>query len=170
MAWGATTFGRYKYYVAWALAEGAIVTAGLKSNGEWIKSVNIVKVEFGTNMRDLINNWNITVSKWMRNYVYTRAGKSSGRALVFVTTGLWHGLYPGYLLFSVFIGIATVLHQNLRRKQRPLIFRRSEDINDLKNENFVVVVLYRTVGWFVSHATFAYFGSSFQVRFYVNTF
>lgn len=167
-AWGATTFCRNKYYIAWYLGEGACITAGFgfnKKYNNWdnVNQSNFYNVEFGTTVRELIANWNIRVSVWLRNYVYTRVPKSLGLTLTFTVSALWHGLYPGYYMMWICFSIVSSIHRSLHKKLRPLIFRSSKNIDDISQEPFVLQFLYNLVAFFVTHLTFSYFAASFQI-------
>lgn len=93
-AWGITTFYRTKFYVAWYLAEGACITAGFghTARGDWdaIKQVDFIKVEMGSNVRKCVKNWNMSVVRWMHNYVYKRTSKNYSILLTILTSTLWH--------------------------------------------------------------------------------
>ena len=55
--------------------------------------------------RVVVSHWNICTGVWLRRYVYERLtpkGKRPGFAQLMATqlvSAIWHGLYPGYLLF-----------------------------------------------------------------------
>jgi lysophospholipid acyltransferase len=121
---------RGKYYVAWFLAEASCVSCGIAYNpanpSGWDKLRNCypLSVEFGTNFREIINNWNIATSNWLRNYVYMRTTKDGkptfySTLLTYTVSAFWHGFYPGYYLFFVGGAIGTEVSKHGRR-----IFRR----------------------------------------------
>ncbi|CEG46188.1 membrane bound o-acyl transferase family protein [Plasmopara halstedii] len=61
---------RFRYYLAWSLAEAASAAAGVgyvPATGRWngITNNDILCVEIPTNFRVAINNWNIGVARWI---------------------------------------------------------------------------------------------------------
>lgn len=62
---------------------------------------------------DFWQRWHITLSTWMKNYLYIPLGgnkKGSGRTylnliIVFIVSGIWHGAGLNYLLWGLFHGV-----------------------------------------------------------------
>ncbi|GBG67101.1 hypothetical protein CBR_g78882 [Chara braunii] len=126
---------RWKYYFIWALAETACCLSGFGFSGwkrakdgtrkpVWTrgKNVDIIAIETGRGgAASLPKYWNITVSSWLREYVYLRIVRKGMRAgfwpllITQILSGLWHGLYPGYLLFfantALMIAGSRVIHR-----------------------------------------------------------
>jgi lysophospholipid acyltransferase len=109
---------RWKYYFIWSLSEAAIIISGLGFSGwsdssppkaKWdrAKNVDVLGVELATSAVQLPLMWNIQVSTWLRYYVYERLvqkGKKPGFLQLLGTqtvSAVWHGLYPGYIIFFV---------------------------------------------------------------------
>lgn len=115
----------FKYYVVWWLGEGATALIGLSYNGrdaegnvKWdrIRMLDLLKYKMAKSIvRDAVPSWNMMSQAWLRRYVHQRfmaAGFShtASRIITFLTSALWHGLYPGYYLFFGFaatFGAAT---------------------------------------------------------------
>lgn len=70
-------------------------------------------------MKDFWARWHISLSTWLRDFVYTRFVSAAlkgewfkdrrtssywGYALTMMTMGVWHGLTPAYLLYGVYHG------------------------------------------------------------------
>ncbi|KAK8934859.1 hypothetical protein KSP39_PZI014959 [Platanthera zijinensis] len=109
---------RWKYYFIWSISEAAIIISGLGFSG-WsdssppkplwyrAKNVDILGVELATSAVQLPLVWNIQVSTWLRHYVYDRLiqkGKKPGFLQLLATqtvSAVWHGLYPGYIIFFI---------------------------------------------------------------------
>lgn len=109
---------RWKYYFIWSISEASIIISGLGFSG-WsdshppralwhrAKNVDILGVELATSAVQLPLVWNIQVSTWLRHYVYDRLiqkGKKPGFLQLLATqtvSAVWHGLYPGYIIFFV---------------------------------------------------------------------
>ncbi|XP_035660168.1 lysophospholipid acyltransferase 2-like [Branchiostoma floridae] len=105
---------RTKYYFAWSLADAVANAAGLGFNGydengnpRWdlISNLNILKIEFATSLKMLIDNWNIQTSLWLKRVCYDRA-PSQPVLMVYVLSAMWHGFYPGY--YFTFLGGAVM--------------------------------------------------------------
>ncbi|XP_010933881.1 lysophospholipid acyltransferase 1 [Elaeis guineensis] len=109
---------RWKYYFIWSISEASVIISGLGFSGwsdssppkpQWerAKNVDILGVELATSAVQLPIVWNIQVSTWLRYYVYERLiqkGKKPGFLQLLATqtvSAIWHGLYPGYIIFFV---------------------------------------------------------------------
>jgi len=109
---------RWKYYFIWSISEASIIISGLGFTGwsnfsppkpQWdrAKNVDVLGVELATSAVQLPLVWNIQVSTWLRYYVYDRLvqkGKKPGFLQLLGTqtvSAVWHGLYPGYIIFFV---------------------------------------------------------------------
>ncbi|XP_050229606.1 lysophospholipid acyltransferase 1-like [Mercurialis annua] len=109
---------RWKYYFIWSISEASIIISGLGFSGwtdssppkpRWdrAKNVDVLGVEFAKSAAELPLVWNIQVSTWLRHYVYDRLVQKGKRPGFFqllatqTTSAVWHGLYPGYIIFFV---------------------------------------------------------------------
>ncbi len=74
----------------------------------------------GVDLKDFWARWHISLSTWLRDYVYTRfcmaalrkkwfRGRRTssyvGYFLTMLLMGLWHGLTPGYLVYGAYHGL-----------------------------------------------------------------
>ncbi|MGE3311855.1 MAG: MBOAT family protein [Limisphaerales bacterium] len=77
-----------------------------------------------TSIRDFWRRWHISLSTWMRDYVYVPLGGSRGTAtrttlhllLTFVVAGLWHGAAWNFVLWGAWHGAAVALHHQWSRR------------------------------------------------------
>ncbi|KAL7609122.1 hypothetical protein Lser_V15G09822 [Lactuca serriola] len=113
---------RWKYYFIWSVSEASMILSGLGFSGwsnvnyssptqtpQWGRAINvdILGVEFAKSSVEIPLAWNIHVSTWLRHYVYDRLiqkGKKPGFFQLLATqtvSAVWHGLYPGYIIFFV---------------------------------------------------------------------
>jgi hypothetical protein len=134
-------FARYKYYFAWYLAEAGCVASGIALSGhdqktgvtEWegCNNCRAFMVETCTSTSDLINNWNIRVSMWLKHMIYMRVqmpdalhGKISPRTFANLvtkfTSAFWHGFYPGYYIFFFQIWFIQTFETKIRGLLLPL--------------------------------------------------
>ncbi|KAL9962973.1 hypothetical protein ACROYT_G032132 [Oculina patagonica] len=123
---------RLRYYFAFKLAETVNNMCGLGFNGydengkaKWdrVNNVNILKLEFATNMKEILDNWNICTALWLRRIVYERVPHHRTQA-VFVLSAFWHGFYPGYYMAFPTCGLMVEAARKVRRTCRPY-FQRS---------------------------------------------
>lgn len=99
-------------------------------------------------MKDFWSRWHISLSTWLRDYLYTRFVKSSlrakrfrnprtasyiGYALNMLVMGIWHGLSPAYLLYGAYHGALLCLNEALDLHWKP--FRK------LKQQSLPQVVM-----------------------------
>lgn len=129
---------RTKYYGIWSLTDGACILSGLGYNGidpksgetKWnrCRNIDIPKIEFANNWKELLDHWNMNTNVWLRNNVYkriARPGKKPGfksTMTTFFTSAFWHGLEPGYYLSFILAGFMQSAAKMLRRHVRPLFF------------------------------------------------
>ena len=88
---------------------------------------------FATGISDFWRRWHISLSSWLRDYVYIPLGGNRRGALrkygnlltVFLVSGLWHGGAPNFLVWGLLHGICQILEDCYRRlKKRCLGERR----------------------------------------------
>lgn len=83
------------------------------------------------NIAEFWQRWHISLSTWLRDYLYIPlGGNQRGRAckvrnllLVMVLGGLWHGAAYHYIFWGLWIGTALALHAVLKPYLRRKIFR-----------------------------------------------
>ncbi|KAK5839682.1 lysophospholipid acyltransferase 1-like [Gossypium arboreum] len=174
---------RWKYYFIWSISEASIIISGLGFSGwtessppkpKWdrAKNVDIPGVELAKSAVVLPLVWNIQVSTWLRHYVYERLitkGKKPGFFQLLATqtvSAVWHGLYPGYMLFFVqsalMIAGSRVIYRweqasNIGLVKKTLVFI---------NFAYTLLILnYSAVGFLVLslHEALALYGSVYYV-------
>lgn len=72
----------------------------------------------GTNISDFWRRWHMTLSRWIRDYIYIPLGGSKGSKLsahvnLLVTmglAGLWHGASWNFLVWGLYHGTGLVIH------------------------------------------------------------
>lgn len=119
----AMTIQRFKYYTAWCITDGAMITSGLgyagkdpktgKDRFDRIVSIDILGVELGNSPNTMMQHWNHMIHIWLKHYVYNRTlvpGKKPtlyNSMAVFMVSAFWHGFYPFYYVmffFTAFLG------------------------------------------------------------------
>lgn len=135
---------RSKYYLAWVLSDVVNNASGLGFNGydaddnpKWdlVTNINILKIETGTSMKALFDNWNIGTQLWLRRIAYDRL--STGKTLgVFVLSAFWHGFYPGYYMTFILAAFMVYAGRGIRRKIRPYF-----------QANQITKIMYAIITW-----------------------
>lgn len=174
---------RWKYYFIWSISEASIIISGLGFSGwtdsslhkpcwDRAKNVDILGVEFAKSSVQLPLVWNIQVSTWLRHYVYDRLiqnGKKPGFLQLLATqtvSAVWHGLYPGYLIFFVQSALMIAGSRVLYRWQQATSTTVLKKIFVLMNFAYTLLVLnYSCVGFLVLslHETLASYGSVYYI-------
>lgn len=97
-----------KYFGGWKLSEAALIATGLSYSGkDWdrCKSIKCWPMWSSSTLKPMVDNWNISVTIWLRKYVYIRVitayPKSRGLAQMstLMVSAFWHGFYPAYYIF-----------------------------------------------------------------------
>ncbi|KAL3499410.1 hypothetical protein ACH5RR_038503 [Cinchona calisaya] len=158
---------RWKYYFIWSISEASLTVSGLGFSGwtdssphkpRWdrAKNVDILGVELAKSSVQLPLVWNIQVSTWLRHYVYERLVQNGQKAGFFqllatqIVSAVWHGLYPGYIIFfaqsALFIAGSRVIY----RWQRATSMALFKKILVFLNFAYTLLVLnYSCVGFLV---------------------
>ncbi|MGP0070048.1 MAG: MBOAT family O-acyltransferase [Isosphaeraceae bacterium] len=82
-------------------------------------SLNFNLPYFATSPRDFWNRWHISLSKWLRDYVYITMGGNRGGTfrtyrnlmLTMILGGLWHGAAWTFVIWGFYQGLLLVLHR-----------------------------------------------------------
>uniref|UniRef100_A0A7R9V9L7 Uncharacterized protein n=1 Tax=Chlamydomonas euryale TaxID=1486919 RepID=A0A7R9V9L7_9CHLO len=119
-----------KFVFAWKISEASLTVAGLNfdgwdentGEGKWgrYENVRFTKMLLSDSGRIVVSHWNVGTARFLRRYVYERIlpkGRKPGFPQLLTTqvvSAVWHGLYPGYLLFFVgsafWINFSTVIY------------------------------------------------------------
>lgn len=104
----ASAVHRLPYYFAWTMADAVCNVSGFGFDGlnnetlepKWSRTTNVkpLRVEFGQNYKEMVDNWNIWTVAWLRRVVYERVDGPYRTLAVYVTGAAWHGLAVGYYL------------------------------------------------------------------------
>lgn len=109
-----------------------------------------------SNIREFWERWHITLSQWVRDYVFTPLGRAlfgtrlrpypSAIATIsylvtFAIVGAWHGLEPRFVLWGLYHGVLLAIF-NLWRRYVP-----SSDSVPRRALGIVVTFFFVTIGW-----------------------
>lgn len=144
---------RQKYYFAWGLTEfngGAIgcgYTGRCPRTGrylyEHVRSLNSWDVEAGTSLKAVIDAWNISTTRWLREIFYDRLPISVRTLLVFIISAFWHGFYLGYYVMFLSFALFTTVARIWRKRFRNYFYRstriaRLYDLFTIILTNFII--------------------------------
>ena len=101
---------RCRFYFAWKIAEGTCVMSGF----DGVEIVDIMQVETATSLQSLTRHWNKRTQRWLERYVYLRT-ESSLFATYFISA-IWHGPYPGFIMFFLSVPLITLVERQIRCK------------------------------------------------------
>lgn len=100
-----------------------------------------------TNVTDFWRKWHISLSTWLRDYLFIPLGGSRGTKAMYhrnlmitmLLGGLWHGASWNFVVWGGLHGLALILHKLYKTKV-------SDKIQFSKASN----VLYNTASWFIT--------------------
>ena len=105
-----------------------------------------------TSITDFWKRWHISLSTWFRDYIYIPLGGNRvsmlrwilNIAIVWFTTGLWHGAAWNFVLWGVYFGVLLVLEKLFLGKV----------LSFLKGVNHLIVIFLIMISWviFNSHS------------------
>lgn len=120
---------RCGFYFAWLIAEGACNVAGLgyagldtegKPRWDLVTNVRPYNVEFATNFKEVLDDWNIQTANWLRYVCYERLGKHQQPVYATMAlSALWHGPYLGYYMTFFTAALVTEGNRKFRHNVRP---------------------------------------------------
>ena len=165
---------RMRFYFVWILGELGGILSGLgysgKAGGGWdrLRNQDILGIEFCTSCAMLPIGWNIQVSMWLRHYAYERYlqhGIAADAAVVLTqfVSAIWHGVYPGYLIFFMSSAICIQLSKRIHKRTRglegspwarwlltPALFLLTQIHNSCAGFSFVVLLWKDSIEFFRS--------------------
>ena len=115
------------------------IASGLAFNGydketgepkfDRVQSVILWNLDFSSSVKELIASWNMSVPKWLKNYVFLRiASKDKKRGgfmkaaiCTFLVSAVWHGFYPGFYIFFVLLGTVDYVSKLYGQLLMPLV-------------------------------------------------
>jgi alginate O-acetyltransferase complex protein AlgI len=120
-AWGASLSYTFQLYYDFCGYSDMAIGAALIFN---------IRLPFNFNspykalsIQDFWRRWHITLSRWLRDYVYIPLGGSRGSdwrtyhnvLLTFIVGGLWHGAGWTFIIWGALHGIALIIHRLWQR-------------------------------------------------------
>ena len=140
-------FIRTRYMFIWRLEYIQMIAANVRCSDceykNYIQTVNFGSIELENSMKVRVDNWNMSIQKWLKNCFYLpgrevlKLSAPNSSLLTFVVSAFWHGFYPTY--YASFIAWNFVSEsEKLVYKCPPLYyffptfyFRFQQDLNGL---------------------------------------
>jgi alginate O-acetyltransferase complex protein AlgI len=119
--------------------------------------VNFRLPYFARSPKDFWNRWHISLSTWLRDYLYIPLGGGRGNItficrnllLTMLLGGLWHGAAWNFVLWGAYHGVALSIHRVMMAKNRSVETIDSFAIAVAKTLGFGMFTLY---GWLLFRA------------------
>lgn len=99
---------------------------------------------FASSPRELWHRWHISLSEWLRDYVYIPLGGSRrgpvrtqiNLALTMLLGGLWHGANWTFVVWGAYHGLALAIQRVFRRPEGPAVSRWGQVLGALLTFQF----------------------------------
>ncbi|TGM55057.1 MBOAT family protein [Leptospira biflexa] len=83
---------------------------------------NFKRPFFSSNPSEFWSKWHISLSTWLRDYVYIKLGgnrhgffrENINLMLVWFLTGIWHGAGYGFIIWGFYLGVCLILYRVLK--------------------------------------------------------
>ena len=130
-AWVAVLFYAIQIYCDFSgYTDMAIATAGLLG---YQLPVNFRFPYFAANISDFWHRWHISLSSWLRDYLYIPLGGNRGPEwfvcrnimITMLLGGLWHGGAWTFVIWGGLHGVALIIHREWQRRTEATPFARS---------------------------------------------
>ena len=136
------------YFDFWGyslIAIGAGRVLGFKIN------INFIAPYSAVSFKDFWHRWHITLSKWMRDYIYIPLGGRKQKyylyffgtvLFTFVISGFWHGVSLNFLLWGAIHGFMYLIEDLIRRRLP----------DNIISSNFIIsklIKLFRIISFFI---------------------
>jgi alginate O-acetyltransferase complex protein AlgI len=118
---------------------------------------------FSVNIREFWERWHITLSQWVRDYVFAPVGRGLFRTrlrpwpfaiaaisylVTFAVIGAWHGLAGGFIVWGLYHGILLTLYQRIRLMTPPWITDHPfYDSRVVRGASVAATFLLVSIGW-----------------------
>ncbi|TGM73402.1 MBOAT family protein [Leptospira mtsangambouensis] len=83
---------------------------------------NFKRPFFSSNPSEFWSKWHISLSTWLRDYVYIKLGgnrhgflrENTNLMVVWFLAGIWHGAGYGFVIWGIYLGLCLVLYRCLK--------------------------------------------------------
>ena len=114
--------------------------------------INFKQPYFSKSPSDFWNRWHISLSTWLRDYLYIPlGGNRSGKVRTYINLmitmllgGLWHGASWNFIVWGFLHGIYLIIYRFLFNGNHFIIPRISTSLNDFINIIFIYIIVLLT--------------------------
>ena len=107
------------------------------------------------NIQDFWQRWHISLSTWIRDYVYIPLGgsrrglfrKVANGILAFALCGLWHGAAWNFLLWGLYHGVGLAVCSSYRKTFGPVGAFLGSVFDRLPAVSWAVTMVFVSIGW-----------------------
>lgn len=116
---------------------------------------------FATNPSDFWRRWHISLSTWLRDYLYIPLGGNRHGPLrtylaltvTMLLGGLWHGASWTFVLWGAYHGILLVVHRLIQSRKRSPLHQYSKSVGVILHVLKVAIFFQFTcIGWLIFRA------------------
>ncbi len=133
-------------------------------------SVNFRSPNFNKGLSDFWTRWHITLSSWLRDYVYfpisrrllRKSTRAALKAYIFVpaivtmaVSGMWHGFGLHFLVWGLLLGLVAVLEQTVSAAWPRTPFGQNAWVMNLRNYTFFGLMFSTLVFFLMDFSTAA---------------
>ena len=116
---------------------------------------------FALNPRDFWRRWHISLSSWLRDYLYIPIGgnrKGSFNTyrnllIVMLLGGLWHGAAWNFVLWGAFHGLVLIIYRRFEKQPTELNPGAYEHSHALVAVKMILMFTLTTIGWTIFRST-----------------
>lgn len=110
---------------------------------------------FAVNIKDFWHRWHISLSTWIRDYIYIPLGggkrgilrTASNGALAFALCGLWHGAQWHYVFWGLYHGLGLAVCNTYRRLPAGIGERLYVFMNHFPLAKWFITYAFVSIGW-----------------------
>ena len=122
-------------------------------------SANFNLPYFAQNPRDFWRRWNITLSSWVRDYIYIPLGGRHSRffgayalLITWLMMGLWHGAAWNFVLWGLYWFLLILAYRAINHITQPMHLLKMKNKFAISLKNFILIMVMfhlTTYGWIV---------------------
>lgn len=167
---------RLKFYFIWKVAEGACILAGFGFSGydkdgnskgyRAAENMDVLGHELATSVQILSRGWNKGTQGWLERYTFHRYNRSL--AITYFISGVWHGVYPGFLIMFMSVPILTTCERLFQAKINPLVVPEYDGRNLATYPTHIVGYIYWFLCMIGMKVSMNYLTQTFSMGFWEN--
>ena len=146
--------GAYGLYLFFDFAGYSLMAMGLGAVFGVDVPRNFRMPFLSVDIKDFWNRWHISLSWWLRDFVFMRLSRSLLKRKVFASRtttacaayvanmtlmGVWHGLTPDYVLYGIYHGLLLAACELVQKKWKP--YRRVKDARWFKVTSWALTMV-----------------------------